>query len=293
MSDERQRSDGRQPIQSRQGEAQALRAKPPTRTNVVRVRSAPGERGRSALGTRSAGNPSEPREPHVPRQSVEAALERYVSQRLAALRSLDSETISSWLRAYGMHWPSGRDFWIRVHRMRTWPLVGLSEAERARSRRWLDGVARELGAYLWDERLAARLERVPETDGSISIGTHCTGVLLEMDINDYLGGDHLRREDVPKPMLVTVAEVTVKEFDNPPEKKAVLHFAETERSLVANKTNLKIAKSVFGTSETDDWKGKQIVVYDDPNIFFAGKQTGGLRLRAPKPPEAPQEDVPF
>ena len=114
-----------------------------------------------------------------------------------------------------------------------------------------------------------------------------------MDINDYLGGEHLRREDVQKPMLVTVTDVTVKEFDNPPEKKALLHFKETEKSLVANKTNLKIAKSVFETSETDRWKGKKIVVYDDPNIFFAGKQTGGLRLRAPKTPDEPEEDDPF
>jgi hypothetical protein len=139
--------------------------------------------------------------------------------------------------------------------------VGLSDAERAQSRRWLDGVAKELGAYFWDERLAARLERVPGTGGGNSLGAHSIRGEVQVDINEYLGGDHLRREDVPKPILVTVTEVTVKEFDNPPERKAVLHFAETERSLVANKTNLKIAKSVFGTSETNDWKGKKIVVY--------------------------------
>lgn len=232
---------------------------------------------------------SEPGDP----TATEKLLERYVAHRLRALRSLDPEMIAGWLRAYGMTWPSGRDFWIRVHRMRTWSRVGLSRDERARSRRWLDGVAGEMGAFFWDERLAARLERVPGTGGGNSFGAHCIRGEVQMDINEYLGGDHLRREDVPKPILVTVTDVTVKEFDNPPEKKAVLHFEETERSLVANKTNLKIAKSVFGTSETQHWKGKKIVVYDDPNIFFAGKQTGGLRLRAPKTAQGPQEDVPF
>ena len=128
---------------------------------------------------------------------------------------------------------------------------------------------------------ASRSEQVPGPEGEFSIGTDRNTEHVPMNVNDYLGGEHLRREDIPEATVVTVSGVSSKKFDDPPEKKLVLHFEEMEKTLVANKTNLRIATDYFGSSETDDWIGKKIVVYDDANIFFAGKKTGGLRLRAP------------
>jgi hypothetical protein len=123
-----------------------------------------------------------------------------------------------------------------------------------------------------------------------------------MNANDYLGGERLRLEDVQRPILVTVSEVTEMSFDDAPGKKLVLHFEEHERSLVLNKTNTRLAMEIFQSAETEDWIGRQIVVYLDPSVSFQGRQTGGLRVRArapsathapPSTTEMPPEGIPF
>jgi hypothetical protein len=41
--------------------------------------------------------------------------------------------------------------------------------------------------------------------------------------------------------------------------------------------------ALFGTDETDEWVGKQCTLYTDPTIMFAGKKTGGLRVKTGSP----------
>jgi hypothetical protein len=51
----------------------------------------------------------------------------------------------------------------------------------------------------------------------------------------------------------------------------------------------------MGSDNTDDWIGKQIVLFVDPSVSFAGKIVGGIRLRAPKGKTIAkaEDDVPF
>ena len=42
----------------------------------------------------------------------------------------------------------------------------------------------------------------------------------------------------------------------------------------------------LGSPETDDWKGKQITMYNDRTVSFAGKLTGGIRIRPNAPDQA-------
>lgn len=100
-----------------------------------------------------------------------------------------------------------------------------------------------------------------------------------MDANAFLGGSHLKQHDVPTATLVTVTDTSSVDFEDPPETKMVLHFAELEKGLVMNKTNISVAIATFGSSDTSQWKGKQIILYADPSISFGGKVVGGLRLR--------------
>lgn len=74
--------------------------------------------------------------------------------------------------------------------------------------------------------------------------------------------------------------------------------------MVANNTTLRVLQQAFG-DESDEWRGKQVIVYVDPNVSFGGKVVGGLRLRIPKqktsakpiatePPEEFEDDkIPF
>ena len=57
---------------------------------------------------------------------------------------------------------------------------------------------------------------------------------------------------------------------------------ECDKPMVLNSTNGQIIAQITGSDDTDHWTGHKIVLYNDPNITFAGKLTGGIRARAPK-----------
>jgi len=113
-----------------------------------------------------------------------------------------------------------------------------------------------------------------------------------MKISAMMPSSYLKKEDVPTPALVTIRRFThenLAQDGQPEEKKWVMHFEEFDRGLVMNPTNLQLAAIAIGSDETDEWVGRQIVLYTDPNVSFAGKLVGGLRLRArrqSKPPVA-------
>lgn len=65
----------------------------------------------------------------------------------------------------------------------------------------------------------------------------------------------------------------------PQEMKWIIHFSEC-KPLVLNSTNGQLIAQALGSPETDDWKGKEIVLYNDPNVSFGGQLTGGVRARA-------------
>ncbi len=77
-----------------------------------------------------------------------------------------------------------------------------------------------------------------------------------------------------------------------PEMKWCLTFHENDKPMVLNSINIQICEKVFKSDNTDDWHGKQIVVYTDPTVSYGGKVTGGIRVRAPKT-QVPVEEVPF
>ena len=115
---------------------------------------------------------------------------------------------------------------------------------------------------------------------------------LNMNINQMTPSKYLKQADVPAPALVTVRTFShdnVAQEGKPEEKKWVMHFDEFESGLVMNSTNLQLTAMAMGSEETEDWIGKQIVLFSDPNVSFGGKLVGGLRIRAvrKKAPVAP------
>jgi hypothetical protein len=95
----------------------------------------------------------------------------------------------------------------------------------------------------------------------------------------------LKKEDVGNGMLMTVAgceQYNVAKEGAPPEHKWCLTFQETDKPLVLNSTNIQLCEAIFGNDDTDQWVGKNIVLYTDPTIMYAGKVVGGIRVRAPR-----------
>lgn len=65
--------------------------------------------------------------------------------------------------------------------------------------------------------------------------------------------------------------------------KWILYFHELKKGLGLNKTNGEIIISVLGTSEMNDWIGKQIALYVKPDVEFQGKTVPAIRVRTKAP----------
>jgi len=94
----------------------------------------------------------------------------------------------------------------------------------------------------------------------------------------YLKREELTEEGTPH-AVESVEQQSVLNPDGTTDEKWVLMLSDL-KPMIMNATNIRIAVAAFGTAETDEWIGKRIIVYDDPQIEFGGKVVGGVRLRA-------------
>ena len=122
-------------------------------------------------------------------------------------------------------------------------------------------------------------------------------------VSEMIPGKYLRKDDVGAGVLVTihsVSKVNVAVEGAEPEFKYAMSFLEIDQPLILNTTNIRLCEAICGSDDSDHWVGKKLVLYNDPNISFAGKITGGIRVRKPKgqtesPParEASESDLAF
>lgn len=122
----------------------------------------------------------------------------------------------------------------------------------------------------------------------------------------------LKQSDVGSGLLVTVQSCeqhNVAKEGAEPEHKWCLSFAEIDKPLVLNRTNIQLCERLFGSDDTDHWLHKKLVLFVDPNVSYGGSLVGGIRVRAPKtgaaaakakPKPAPEpvteltdDDIPF
>lgn len=111
-----------------------------------------------------------------------------------------------------------------------------------------------------------------------------------MNVSQLKQSRFLTRHDVGAGVLVTIKGLRQENMSKegmPEELRWVMDFNETDKPLVLNSTNGQICAQILKSDETDNWIGHKIVLYDDPNISFAGKLTGGIRVRAPRNQPAP------
>jgi hypothetical protein len=116
------------------------------------------------------------------------------------------------------------------------------------------------------------------------------------NVNDLTQSRFLKKEDVMPDKLVTIAsyeQMNVAQESQSPEYKWCLHFTELDKPLVLNSTNGQLIEAITGSGDFDHWINKKVVLYNDPTVGFAGKITGGIRVRASKqasPQSPPIED---
>lgn len=102
------------------------------------------------------------------------------------------------------------------------------------------------------------------------------------NVNDLKSSKFLTKFDVDPALEVTIKsyeEVNVAMESQAPELKWTLSFHELDKPLVLNNTNGQLLMAITGSGEFDAWIGKKIVLYNDKTVMFAGKLTGGIRIR--------------
>jgi hypothetical protein len=107
---------------------------------------------------------------------------------------------------------------------------------------------------------------------------------IHMNTGRFLSS-YLRADDIKKApkgeVKVTVESAEVEELgkDDAKEEKLVLYFKQLQQGLVLGKTTINTMIEITESEDTDNWIGKEIVLYYDSNVSFGGKRTGGVRIR--------------
>jgi len=106
------------------------------------------------------------------------------------------------------------------------------------------------------------------------------------NINDIKTSRFLTKNDVDNEGLGYIVTITGVKQENiakegaDEEMKYCVHLQEFAKPMVLNSTNAQIIAKALASDEMDDWRGKQVVLYHDPNVSFGGELKGGIRARA-------------
>lgn len=103
------------------------------------------------------------------------------------------------------------------------------------------------------------------------------------NVNDLKSSKFLTKNDVGTGVVVTIKsyeKVNVAMESQAPEEKWVLSFHELPKPLVLNSTNGQLIAMITGSEDFDDWLEKKIILYNDPTVGFAGRITGGIRVKS-------------
>lgn len=116
------------------------------------------------------------------------------------------------------------------------------------------------------------------------------------DINTMKESRFLKKEDCgASGILVTIRTcelMNIAKEGAPEEMKWCLTFEEIDKPYVSNVTNRAIIAAAYSETNTDNWGGFKIVLYNNPTISFGGKITGGISARAPRNQAAPVVPAP-
>jgi hypothetical protein len=114
-------------------------------------------------------------------------------------------------------------------------------------------------------------------------------------VGEMIESKYLKQSDIDHDALVTIEKVgkaNIAREGDEPEYKWLVRFAEVKKPMVLNSTNIKRLAKACNSDDTDDWVGKQVVLYVDPDVEYAGNVVGGLRIRAHKQPTQTRSVMP-
>jgi len=112
-----------------------------------------------------------------------------------------------------------------------------------------------------------------------------------MKVSQMIQSKFMRKEDIDDDTPATIKSLKLEDMPGDSgEQRWVLHFREQSKGMVLNTTTIRVLEKTFG-DESDDWTGKKVILYVDPNVTFKGQVVGGLRLRPVKSAAKPAQLV--
>ena len=103
----------------------------------------------------------------------------------------------------------------------------------------------------------------------------------------YSDGQYLKQSDVDPPVVWTITDAQEKLISapgKPAKPKIVLYFDGSTKGLVLNMANGDVLFDMTGFDDPAEWIGVTVELYADPDVSYAGKKVGGVRIRDPKKP---------
>ena len=117
-----------------------------------------------------------------------------------------------------------------------------------------------------------------------------------MDIGKYRNSRWLKKEDVDALGAETRRTVveSIKEELVGDDLKPVVYFKGIEKGWPINMTGLEVLAELTGSQDTEDFGGANVELYVDPEVRYAGKRVGGIKLRpAVTKPIVKEDGAPF
>jgi len=101
-------------------------------------------------------------------------------------------------------------------------------------------------------------------------------------VDDLKQSKYIGKADVANGPVKAVIKSWAKEEVGPnKDLQFVIHFQGDVKPLILKPTNGDRIKAVTGTGDLDEWPGKEITMYLEPNVEFQGKLVGGVRVAVP------------
>ena len=121
-----------------------------------------------------------------------------------------------------------------------------------------------------------------------------------MKRDDLFPSKYLKCADLKgRPRVVEIENAPVETLKNQKgeeQRKVVLYFKSTKKSLPLNLTNYDSVAAIAGTDETNEWPGTKLELYPTTTMM-GGKITDCIRIRPPQaglpvmPPPPPKPAV--
>lgn len=103
-------------------------------------------------------------------------------------------------------------------------------------------------------------------------------------VHEMFPAKFLSQSDLAHDTVVTID--TVEQMDvsgglSEPKFEWVVRFHDDVKPMLLSFPLALILANVLGTDNAADWTGRRLVLYWDPNVYFAGRLAGAIRARVP------------